>query len=75
MEPDWTEFDEKLSIIMLGDAGVGKSWISVTFKSGSVKASEVNTTIGIDLWTKIVKIDDRKVKAVIYDTSGQERFR
>ena len=31
--------------------------------------------MGIDLWTKVVKIDDRKVKAVIYDTSGQERFR
>ncbi|CAI2368020.1 unnamed protein product [Moneuplotes crassus] len=66
---------DKISIIMLGDAGVGKSCISVTFKSGQGAAQKVDTTIGIDLWTKVVAIDDKKLKAVIYDTSGQERYR
>ncbi|CAI2365762.1 unnamed protein product [Moneuplotes crassus] len=75
MELDGESYEEKVSIIMLGDAGVGKSCISVTFKSGEGAADKVNTTIGIDLWTKVVDIDDKKLKAVIYDTSGQERFR
>jgi len=75
METEGVDFDEKVSIIMLGDAGVGKSCISVTFKSGKGAADNVNTTIGIDLWTKVVGIDDKRIKAVIYDTSGQERFR
>ena len=69
------QIDDTCSIIMLGDAGVGKSWISVTFKSGKSAAKDINTTIGIDLWTKVVNIDHKSIKAVIYDTSGQERFR
>jgi small GTP-binding protein len=69
------EFEEKCSIIMLGDAGVGKSCISVTYKSGESLNKNVDATIGIDLWTKIARINDTYIKAIIYDTSGQERFR
>ena len=72
---DDSDYLDKVELIILGDAGVGKSCISVTFKSGADAAENVNATIGIDLWTKVVSIDDKTVKAIIYDTSGQERFR
>lgn len=29
-------YDDKCSLIMLGDAGVGKSTLSISFKSGEV---------------------------------------
>lgn len=32
-------------------------------------------TIGVDFKTKIVDIDNVKVKLAIWDTAGQERFR
>ena len=50
---DDVDYEDKVSIIMLGDAGVGKSCISVTFKAGSVSTERINATVGIDLWTKV----------------------
>ena len=59
---------------MLGDAGVGKSTLSISFKSGKSTPEKLQATIGFDLWTKIIKVDDKAIKALVYDTSGQEVF-
>ncbi|CAI2378845.1 unnamed protein product [Moneuplotes crassus] len=68
------KYDDKCSLIMLGDAGVGKSTLSISYKCGYPLDKKTQATIGFDLWTKIVNVDDKKVKALIYDTSGQEVF-
>ena len=59
---------------MLGDAGVGKSTLSISFKSGKPTADKIEATIGFDLWTKTISMDDKLIKALVYDTSGQELF-
>lgn len=72
MEPK--DYDEKCSLIMLGDAGVGKSTISMWFKTGKSLQDKIEATIGFDLWTKVINMDQKRIKALIYDTSGQETF-
>ena len=37
-------------------------FIGLTFKSGSTLTKSLEATIGFDLWTKTVEIDDKKVK-------------
>ena len=59
---------------MLGDAGVGKSSITLSFKLGSEIEQNTEATIGFDLWTKVVELDGNRVKTLVYDTSGQEVF-
>lgn len=32
-------------------------------------------TIGVEFGTRIIEVDDKKIKLQIWDTAGQERFR
>lgn len=70
----------KTKIILLGDAGVGKSCLLYCYQSNSCLRDNLPyqyyyTTIGVDFYSRIENIDNEKVKFQIWDTSGQERFR
>ena len=62
-------------VVLLGEAGVGKTSIISRYVSNTF--SEVlMTTTGASFATKKVDIDDEhKIKFQIWDTAGQERFR
>ena len=67
----------KYKLIFLGDAMVGKSCIIGRFVKGTF-TKEYDATVGLDFQSKIVKIDeqdDQKIKFLLYDTAGQEKFR
>jgi small GTP-binding protein len=66
-----TDFVCKL--IVVGDAGVGKTALARRYAEGKFDETYV-LTLGVDFFTKVVKIGGHKVKLVIYDTAGQEVF-
>ena len=61
-------------IIIIGDAGVGKSNILIRYTQNEFDSS-MKPTIGIEFSSKTIKIDQKKVKLQIWDTAGQERYK
>jgi len=62
-----------LKVVVVGESGVGKSSLLVRFSEN--KYYETRETIGIDIKTKKIIIDNICVKMEIWDTAGQERFK
>ena len=61
----------KLKMVMIGDAGVGKSCIISRFIYNTYNDC-TNSTIGAQFMSKDI---DNKYKIEIWDTAGQERYR
>ncbi|KAE8690084.1 Ras-related protein RABC2a [Hibiscus syriacus] len=68
-----TEFDYLFKLLMIGDSGVGKSSLLLSFTAGTF--DELSPTIGVDFKVKHVTAGGKKLKLAIWDTAGQERFR
>ncbi|KAG7961163.1 hypothetical protein I3843_09G002500 [Carya illinoinensis] len=66
-------YDLSFKILLIGDSGVGKSSILVSFISNTVK--NLSPTIGVDFKIKLLTVGGKKLKLTIWDTAGQERFR
>lgn len=62
-----------LKVIILGNAGVGKTSLMNQFVNKKF-SNQYKATIGADFLTKEVMVDDRLVTLQIWDTAGQERF-
>jgi small GTP-binding protein len=68
------EQDLLFDVILLGDAGVGKSCIMLRLCENRY-IKEHNTTIGVEFGTCIRQVLNLKVKLNIWDTAGTENFR
>ncbi|GMP26381.1 hypothetical protein CsSME_00002841 [Camellia sinensis var. sinensis] len=68
-----TEFDYLFKLLMIGDSGVGKSSLLLSFTSDTFE--DLSPTIGVDFKVKYVVGGGKKLKLAIWDTAGQERFR
>ncbi|PSS26622.1 Ras-related protein [Actinidia chinensis var. chinensis] len=68
-----SEFDYLFKLLMIGDSGVGKSSLLLSFASDAFE--DLSPTIGVDFKVKYVSIGGKKLKLAIWDTAGQERFR
>ena len=66
--------DAIFKIIIFGDAGSGKTTLTRRFKTDFF-ISDSQMTIGVDFETKIFDVDGNKVKLMIWDFGGEERFR
>ena len=66
--------DFLLKIVMVGDTAVGKTNLLSRYISSSFETN-TKSTIGVDFMAKDLLINDRLVKAQIWDTAGQEKFR
>mmetsp|Transcript_27131 Transcript_27131/g.68148 ORF Transcript_27131/g.68148 Transcript_27131/m.68148 type:complete len:217 (-) Transcript_27131:45-695(-) len=60
--------------IIIGDMGVGKSCLLHQFTENKFIPDSPHT-IGVEFGTRIVDVNDKKIKLQIWDTAGQERFR
>lgn len=61
-------------IVLLGDAGVGKSSLLSRFITNEFSA-EMPPTLGAAFSSKEISIEAHNVKLNIWDTAGQERYR
>jgi len=68
----------KLSIVVIGDTGTGKSCLLLQFVDRRFSASH-DLTIGVDFGCRVIELGDKspkeRVKLQIWDTAGQESFR
>jgi len=69
-----TDYDYTFKVIMLGDASVGKTSLTIRYISGSF-LEDLKLTIGVDFYSKTTNFKDNKVKLQIWDFGGEERFR
>ena len=61
-------------VVLLGNAGVGKSCIVLRFVRDEYNEGQ-ETTIGAAFLTKNLFLEDCNVKVELWDTAGQERYR
>ncbi|MFH4978902.1 hypothetical protein AB6A40_005611 [Gnathostoma spinigerum] len=61
-------------VIIIGDAGVGKTCLSFRFCNGRFPA-QTEATIGVDFRERSVLIDGELIRVQLWDTAGQERYR
>ncbi|KAF5467022.1 hypothetical protein F2P56_016893 [Juglans regia] len=64
-------YDYSFKILLIGDSGVGKSSLLLSFISNLVQ--DLSPTIGVDFKVKLLTIGGKRLKLTIWDT-GQERF-
>ncbi|KAL5569463.1 hypothetical protein UlMin_026038 [Ulmus minor] len=67
-----SNYDYSFKILLIGDSGVGKSSILLSFISNSVQ--HLSPTIGVDFKIKLLSVGGKNLKLTIWDTAGQERF-
>jgi len=72
--PQAVSYDHLFKLLIIGDAGVGKSSILLRFTDDSFD-DYIQSTIGVDFKVKHLDVMDKRVKITIWDTAGQERFR
>lgn len=67
--------ENKLSvkIVIIGEAGVGKTSIMSKFVSNTF-SEQMQPTIGCDIQSKSMLVDGRQVDVRLWDTAGCERF-
>lgn len=67
-------YDYVFKIVVIGDAGVGKSSFISRFVDNTFDNNYMST-IGIDFKIKTIELDNKIIKLLLWDTAGQERFK
>ena len=68
------EYDYLFKLILVGDSYVGKTNILSKYIKDEFNLN-TKSTVGVEFGTKILKIEDKIIKAQIWDTAGQERYK
>nr|AAX20384.1 small GTPase [Gracilariopsis lemaneiformis]AAY41883.1 small GTPase Rab11 [Gracilariopsis lemaneiformis] len=66
--------DYLFKVVLIGDAGVGKSNLLSRFTRNEFSL-ESKSTIGVEFATRSIQCEGKIIKAQIWDTAGQERYR
>ena len=70
------QYISRNSVVLLGDASVGKTSIIHNYSKGANSIINHKPTLGIDYFTKNIELShSHTVKAQIWDTAGQENYR
>lgn len=69
-------YDYSFKILLIGDSGVGKSSLLLSFmiSNSHYSLQDLSPTIGVDFKIKLLSIAGKRLKLTIWDTAGQERF-
>ena len=68
------DYDYTFKLMMLGDASVGKTSLTLRYISGYFM-EDLKLTIGVDFYSKTTLFNEKKVKMQMWDFGGEERFR
>ncbi|CAN4115045.1 unnamed protein product [Withania somnifera] len=68
-----SSYDYSFKILLVGDSGVGKSSLLLSFISQH-PAQDLSPTIGVDFKIRMLTVGGKRLKLTIWDTAGQERF-
>ena len=69
------DYDFLYKVVLIGDPGVGKSNLLLRYVSNDF-AHQSKTTIGVEFSSKMITTeDDLTIKAQIWDTAGEEKFK
>ena len=74
LSEDFPNQDLSFKIILIGDAGVGKSCLSLQATKKRFENDHLNT-VGMEYFTFIMRYKDKIIKLQIMDTCGQELYR
>jgi len=69
-----SNYDYLFKVVLIGDSGVGKSNLLSRFTRGEFNLDS-KSTIGVEFATRSINVDGKTVKAQIWETAGQERYR
>ena len=73
-DEDKKDSDITIKLLLIGNAFVGKTLIVQKFIDNTFSKSTMST-IGVDLQSKILDINGKKVKYLIWDTAGEDRMK
>ena len=68
------KYDYIMKLILIGDASVGKTNILTKYLKNEFDPTS-KATVGVELGTKNIQIDNKIIKVQIWDTAGQERYK
>ena len=68
------EYDFLFKLIIIGDSNVGKTNIMSQYIKKEFNINS-KSTVGVEFGNKIIKLDNKTIKAQIWDTAGQERYK
>ena len=71
---DNESYEFMFKVVLVGDMSVGKTNIIAKYLKNDF-SEDYKTTIGVEFHSKIAKVEGHVVKAQIWDTCGQERFK
>jgi small GTP-binding protein len=71
---DYNIYDLSFKMIVIGDAGVGKSCLTTKAAKGKFEEA-YSATVGFEFLVFNVKLNDKVVKLQIWDTCGQEIYK
>ena len=71
---DTESYEFMFKVVLVGDMSVGKTNIIAKYLKNEF-SEDYKTTIGVEFHSKIAKVEGHVVKAQIWDTCGQERFK
>ncbi len=60
-------------IVVLGDGGVGKTCLTLTFVKKEFKTDYI-PTLGVDIYTKDFNLGQTVITLIIWDIAGQQKF-
>jgi len=72
--PNATGYNTTFKLLVVGDAGVGKTCLITRFVDDTFSSTS-KSTIGVDFKATSVEMDGKPVQLQVWDTAGQERFR
>ncbi|KAL8215645.1 hypothetical protein R6Q57_022482 [Mikania cordata] len=64
-----SDFDYLFKLLLIGDSGVGKSSLLLSFTSENT-IDDISPTIGVDFKVNYVNISGKKLKLAIWDTGN-----
>ncbi|MBA0708999.1 hypothetical protein Golax_024072, partial [Gossypium laxum] len=65
------DYDYLFKVVLIGDFGVGKTNLFSRFTKNEFSL-ESTSTIGVEFATRSIRVDDKVIKAQIWDTTSQE---